>query len=359
MQCFADEGTVDTQPEVARAERKTNEDINESGISPSEAFARFAGKTVDYKAAVSTSLTTQSVVESPQDRYRLLKASLVQLRSELHSLPKDAELSQVLLKEIVKLEATLEETVKDAKLASYFSEPLMQPTQVSKTTTQLLTQLKTEAKAPPPPSPGGKAAPPPPGASTEVTYDLYLQADQKASNTDLSTIEKRVLQLEQTVGISEHGVFPDLQSGIIHLRRQLSVFENPRELEGVVRKVNNVLAELQTLEEQKVQIAGSKSQEGAINKLYKVIPDWDAASCQLPGIVARLQSLKALCEQGAAARNTLNELQKEQTQMDALLKANQDAYTKLLSDLRSSMTAMEAAVATLDKTFADATKIKK
>jgi len=128
-----------------------------------------------------------------------------------------------------------------------------------------------------------------------------------------------------------------------------------------MRKVNNLLAELETLEEQKQQIAGAKSSthEGAIHSLYKVIPDWDAAGRQLPGIVARLQSIKTLCEQGASAGGTLRDLQKEQAQMDALLVSNQTTYSKLVGELNTSMKSMEAAVNSFEKNFADVAKTRK
>jgi predicted nucleic acid-binding Zn-ribbon protein len=370
MECFSYEG-ADAQPVSARHERKTNEDIQEQGISPAEAFAKFAGKSVDYKATAAVwdtprpALIAQgpTLAESPQERHQRLKAALTQFRAELQSLPKDGELAQVLLKETAALEASLEAIVADVKLAPYFSEPLTQPTQLSKTTAQLLAQLKTESKAPPgPPTPAGsKVAPPPPGVSSGLTYEFYLQQDQKAGAPDLTAIEKRVHQLEQSVGIGEPAAFSDLQSGIVHLRRKLAILESPRELEAIMRKVNNLLAELETLEEQKQQIAGAKSSthEGAIHSLYKVIPDWDAAGRQLPGIVARLQSIKTLCEQGASARGTLTELQKEQAQMDALLLANQSSYSKLVGELTSGMKSMEAAVNSLEKTFAEVAKTRK
>jgi len=374
MECFSYEG-ADAQPLPTRHERKKNEDIQEQGISPAAAFAKFAGKTVDYKgAAPARDATTAPLIaiqgvpaaESPHERHLRLKASLVQFRAELQNLPKDGELAQVLLKETAKLEASLEAIVADSKLAPYFSEPLTQPTQLSKTTAQLLAQLKTEAKAPPgPPAAGGsKAAPPPPVAATGasgLTYELYLQQDQKAGPPDLTSIERRVHQLEQSVGITEPAAFSDLHSGIVHLRRKLAILESPRELEAIMRKVNNLLAELETLEEQKQQIAGAKSSshEGAIHTLYKVIPDWDAAGRQLPGIVARLQSIRTLCEQGASARGALNDLQKEQIQMDALLLVNQNAYAKLVGELTSGMKSMEAAVNSLEKTFADVAKTRK
>lgn len=373
MQCFSYEGTNDAQPAYTRQERKKNEDVQEQGISPAAAFAKFAGKTIDYKAPVpvkesSTSLSSQdSLAESPQERYQRMKASLAQFRAELQSLPKDGELAQVLAKETAKLEASLEATVHDAKNLPYFSEPLTQPTQLSKTTTQLLAQLKTESKAPPgPPGAAGKVAPPPPtGAAAAggagLSYEFYLPQDHKSSAADLSAIEKRVHQLEQAIGISEPTTFTDLQSGIVHLRRKLSILESPRELESIMRKVNNLLGELETLEEQKQQIAGSKSSghENTINTLYKALPDWDIAGRQLPGIVARLQSIKTLCEQGAASRGTLAELTKEQAQMDALMLSNQAAYTKLVGELTSSMKAMETAVNSLEKTIADVGKTRK
>lgn len=370
MECFSYEGT-DAQPVSPKQERKKNEDIQEQGISPAEAFAKFAGKTVDYKASFSPKEVSGPVLiapgapqaESPQERSQRLKASIALFRAELQRLPKEGELAQVLLKETAALEASLEAIVANAKLAPYFNEPLTQPTQLSKTTAQLLSQLKTEAKAPPgpPTSAGSKSAPPPPGAGTNgLTYELYLQ-DQKAAVVDLSAIEKRVHQLEQSIGINEPTSFSDLQSGIVHLRRKLTILESPRELEAIMRKVNNLLAELETLEEQKQQIAGAKSSphEEAIHSLYRVIPDWDAAGRQLPLIVARLQSIKTLCEQGAAARGTLTDLQKEQAQMDALLLANQATHTKLVGELANSMKSMEAAITSLEKTFADVAKTRK
>jgi len=374
MECFSYEG-ADAQPVASRHERKKNEDIQEQGISPAAAFAKFAGKTVDYKVSAPTREATPSALiatqglpaaESPHERHLRLKASLVQFRAELQNLPKDGDLAQVLLKEAAKLEASLEAIVADSKLAPYFSEPLTQPTQLSKTTAQLLAQLKTEAKVPPgpPAAAGSKMAPPPPAGATiasGLTYELYLQQDQKAGVPDLTAIEKRLHQLEQSVGINEPAAFSDLQSGIVHLRRKLAILESPRELEAIMRKVNNLLPELETLEEQKQQIAGAKSSshEGAIHTLYKVIPEWDAAGRQLPGIVARLQSIKTLCEQGASARGTLSDLQKEQIQMDALLLANQTAYSKLVGELTSSMKSMEAAVTSLEKTFVDVSKTRK
>jgi len=371
MECFAYEG-ADFQPTVTRQERKKNEDIQEQGISPAEAFAKFAGKTVDYKADAPSrdvprpTLIAQgsSIAESPQERHLRIKAALAQFRAELQSLPKDGELAQVLLKEIATLEASLEAIVKDSKLAPYFTGPLTQPTQFSQTTAQLLAQLKTETKVPPgpPAAASSKVAPPPPAGASGLTYELYLQQDQKTGGVpDLTAIEKRVHQLEQTVGINEPAAFSDLQSGIVHLRRKLAILESPRELEAIMRKVNNLLSELETLEQQKQQIAGAKSSshEGAIHSLYKVIPDWDAAGRQLPGIVARLQSIKTLCEQGASARGTLTDLQKEQAQMDSLLLVNQTAYSKLVTELTSSMKSMEAAVNSFEKTFAEVAKTRK
>lgn len=372
MQCFSYEGTTDAQPAYTRQERKKNEDIQEQGITPAAAFAKFAGKTIDYKAPVVAASPSAPLsfpdanAESPQERYQRVKASLAQFRAELQSLPKEGELAQVLSKEVAKLEASLEATVHDSKNLPYFSEPLTQPTQSSKTTTQLLAQLKTEAKAPPGPPSASKAAPPPPaaqasgGAAAGLSYEFYLQ-DHKSGASDLSAIEKRVTQLEQAIGINEATTFTDLQSGIVHLRRKLTILESPRELEAIMRKVNNLLGELETLEEQKQQIAGSKpsAQETTINTLYKALPDWDLAARQLPGIVARLQSIKTLCEQGASSRGTLSDITKEQAQMDALLLSNQASYTKLVGELTASMKAMETAVNSLEKTIADVGKTRK
>jgi len=364
MQCFSYEGTED-QPRAAHQERKKNEDINEAGISPAEAFAKFAGKSVDYKTAAvvseapSPAFVSSYVAESPQDRYKILKAAIAQFRAELQTLPKDGEMAQLLIKETAALEASLEDMVKDAKLSAKFNDPLAQPTELSKTSAQLLAQLKQpESKSPAPPpaaGAGAKPAPPPPAGGTGVTYELYLQQDQKAGNAvDLSAIEKRVHQLEQSIGIGDAGVFSDLQSGIVHLRRKLAILENPRELEAIMRKAHNLLAELETLEEQKSQIPGAKStaQDRVIHSLYKVVPEWDAAGHQLPGIVARLQSIKVLCEQGAVARGTLSDLQTEQAQMDALLLSNQTTYVKLVGELTASMKNMEASVNTLEKSIA-------
>jgi predicted nucleic acid-binding Zn-ribbon protein len=370
MECFSYEG-ADAQPVAARQERKKNEDIQEQGISPAEAFAKFAGKSVNYKVTATAQDIPRpaliahgsSAIESPQERYQRLKAALTQFRAELQTLPKDGELAQVLLKETATLEASLEAIVANSKSAPYFNEPLTQSTQVSKTTAQLLTQLKTESKvAPgPPAAAGSKVAPPPPASGSGLTYEFYLQDQKAAGAPDLTAIEKRVHDLEQTVGISEPVAFSDLQSGIVHLRRKLAILESPRELEAIMRKVNNLLAELETLEEQKQQIAGAKSSghEAAIHALYKVIPDWDAAGRQLPAIVGRLQAIKSLCEQGAAARGTLSDLQKEQAQIDALVLANQASYMKLVGELTTSMKSMEAAVTSLEKTFADVAKTRK
>ncbi len=58
--------------------------------------------------------------------------------------------------------------------------------------------------------------------------------------------------------------------------------------------------------------------------MFDMLSKWDATNQQLPSIVARLKSLKALHEEAAAFSHTVHELEAQQEEMKKLLKSDSE-----------------------------------
>lgn len=97
-----------------------------------------------------------------------------------------------------------------------------------------------------------------------------------------------------------------LMETVENLRIQVESL-NPQYLEGVNTQINSTIAKLSELDEKRSRNQTDDMEE-KVNKLYRLVSEWDMTCANVPLIVKRLHSLSKLHEQAQEFSSRLNEL---------------------------------------------------
>lgn len=197
------------------------------------------------------------------------------------------------------------------------------------------------------------------------SYELYMKPEKGASaSADLISLDARLSSLESQLGINNAeqiaSTFPDLSTGIAFIKQRLLYLRESNNSDPLMRRVTNILAELEELEKLKTSLEGEgnggqivrpKEYEAKVHKLYEEMPAWDEAALKLPLILARLLSVKQLSERAADAKPMLTQITADQDKMEKKISSNRKNLQKLTAELKGSLKDMESTITTLESTF--------
>lgn len=379
MECFEYTPEEDAGP-ARQPYKPRTEDVVVKDIDACASFEAFAGAnltTQDYtKSHYIPSLGSSALTlaadtrETPAQTYERLTAELARFKSDIASaktVEGDVDISSLLTEELAGLEASLEATSKDAKLAPFLkpSFPTLpadlsslpgtgaQSGVLTKTLGEEMQKFRSTME---------QKSPAEEKTAKGVTYEIMAPPVTSSPNVDLVALDKRLTALEGVVGGEESAAeglgrqFPDLTSGVVYLRRQLKTLNEPGVLEPKLRRIDALMAELELLEQQKQTIPGAKNPEyeQKLNKMYECMGEWDAAARLLPGVLARLQSIKDVSTEGADASSQIKKINDDQAGIDALLASQKiqlqqtkDSLSKGLAEMEATMTQLDSAMAKL------------
>ncbi len=83
---------------------------------------------------------------------------------------------------------------------------------------------------------------------------------------------------------------------------------------------------------------------------------WDTTCQQLPTIVSRLQSLRALHENASQFSDSLTQLETHQSQATKVLKENNDLMGKLEKNLEKNLSTVQSNFTAIEKRIGDISK---
>jgi len=94
-----------------------------------------------------------------------------------------------------------------------------------------------------------------------------------------------------------------------------------------------------------------KAHEQKINEIFEMMNKWDSVSGQVPSLVSRFHSLKALHENTSSFQNSLSNLHSQQEDIKKLLKFNSDLMNQVDGNFKSNLHVIESNVTALEKRF--------
>ena len=415
---------------VGRSDRRKNEDVLQLDLKPSVAFAKFAGRLYDSKLAAadgsstsaaakvqplpfarpasptafsSTSSSSASPFESPIDKFNRLKREVGTFRSELASLAAEdgsggdvGELAALLDKELGKLDEQLTGLASEGATRQLLAADGTATATTNDSDAQLLTQLIQRLQQ----SSNSDNV-------SHVTINLpattavsvsSAAADVPLSSAAVSSLDRRVAALEQTVGLpvgliaaaavrdksstsagrplrtslsatslpassssvhlSYSSAFPDLYTAVMSLHRKLNMLDATRmdTLRSHIKSITQDM-ELITPAATSANTASAAAahtsnsaaaasavvdvrESGRVSELYELMTRWDAWVGQLPVIVSRLQSLKATHDEVRGLADRVRRVEADSGAIDKLLRDDRDALQKVSSAATASLDQM-------------------
>ena len=419
---------------LGRSDRKKNEDVVQLDLRPSLAFAKFAGKIYDSKLAAdgssatpptkvqplpfarppsptafsSTNSSSASPFESPIDKFNRLKREIGTFRSDLASLAKEdgsdgdvGELAALLDRELGKLDEQLTGLASEGSTSQLLTDG-QSGSDTSDSGIQLVAQLIQKLQQ---------------SSNTDTIPSINVNlpaasafspsssaADAQLSTAAVSSLDRRVAALEQTVGLpiglinatsvrdklssaanrplrnslsaaqlpsssspsasstvhlSYSSMFPDLYTGVMTLHRKLNLLDASRmdTLRSHIKSITqdmeliNPAASTASTASAAANSHSSSSpssasavvdvrESGRVSELYELMTRWDAWVGQLPIIVSRLQSVKATHDELRGLADRVKRVETDSAAMDKLLRDDRDSLQKVSTAAASSLDQM-------------------
>eukprot|EP00741_Cyanophora_paradoxa_P003552 tig00000093_g3450.t1 len=181
-----------------------------------------------------------------------------------------------------------------------------------------------------------------------VSAELSSQLSQRlAAQIEALRLEARIARLEKLLGNSDPAA-PCLRGSVEEVRRRLALLD-PARLDAIQRKLQALGPQLELLAKQKALLGSAAGpSEKKVGELYGALERWDAVSQQLPALVARLHSLRALHESAAHFKATLAALEAEQAGASDALRSQAALLVRLERGLAENAAAASANFAALE-----------
>jgi len=126
--------------------------------------------------------------------------------------------------------------------------------------------------------------------------------------------------------------------------------------ESLKRKLTSVSEEIDEVIEKSKTLPPLTMDEQKIASIFEMMNKWDTVALQMPTLVSRLQSLKALHEESSNFSHTVDKIATEQEEIKQLLKNHTDLGNKLEETFRTNLSTIQSNVTVLEKRFADLNK---
>ena len=206
------------------------------------------------------------------------------------------------------------------------------------------------------------------GATYTITYaPTYEQSHTLAKAADF---DRRLVLLEKAIGVSStavpgidaaglpRAIMPTLES----LQKQISTLSQAptSTLDTVSRKLRQLVQEAEQLDKARAQAKAAQEALGSgagnedaeqvakVNALYGTLPTIESLTPLLPPLLDRLRSLRAIHSEAATASETLDRIEKQQTEMASDLKQWRDGLEKVEGAIREGGSAMSGNVKVME-----------
>ncbi|KAJ2455143.1 hypothetical protein EV183_001072 [Coemansia sp. RSA 2336] len=349
------------------AEVPLSEDISTDTVPTGEAAARFRASSGDadpksalarYQRSLLRTLQLESLSgdkevysgsgtssvqlsETPEQRLRRLVYEAQELREQLETSASGKETKQSV--SLMKLVGGLHDEL--AQLS-------MQAEKGSSESAQLLWKQLDE-----PPASKGQGKP---VARTEPA--------------NVSAFEQRIAALERLIGANstlakDTSVGHNLVETVARLRQQIEVLADPQRVEGIQRRVKQMLVEMDRLELANMQAnkAASEASEGKganstarldpgtikrVDELYEKMSNMDSLIELAPATARRLQSLSKLHAEAAEAVSRISRMENEQGSIGDELATMKEVAASLKSSIAENSETLKANIAHIDSRIA-------
>jgi nuclear migration protein JNM1 len=216
----------------------------------------------------------------------------------------------------------------------------------------------------------------PPGmlatSADEATYTVTYAPDYEQSHTlaKAADFDRRLVLLEKAIGISssttpELGTNNGLPRAIVPtldmLQRQVLTLSDASNssLDSITRRVRELTTQANELEKSRKAAKAARDalaasgvaesmdaedseQTAKINALYGTLPTIESLSPLLPSLLDRLRSLRAIHGDAASASETLDRIEKSQSEMAHDIKQWREGLDKLETSIKQGDAGMEA-----------------
>ncbi|ETS87097.1 hypothetical protein PFICI_00925 [Pestalotiopsis fici W106-1] len=209
------------------------------------------------------------------------------------------------------------------------------------------------------------------GATYTVTYAPdYEQSHTLAKTADF---DRRLAQLETAIGVtaaSMPGLDGDRLPGAVvptleHLQKQLTILSqaSTSSIDTISRRVRELTKEADQLEkarkaakaaQESLEASGVQTSEPAdeqtakINALYGTLPAIESLAPLLPPLLDRLRSLKAIHSNAATASETLDRIEKNQSEMAEDIIQWREGLDKIETAIKASDSSMNGNMEVID-----------
>ncbi|KAJ2817835.1 hypothetical protein IWW50_006028, partial [Coemansia erecta] len=200
---------------------------------------------------------------------------------------------------------------------------------------------------------------------------LSQRVQAQAKGVDTAEIELRVAGLEKLVGAAQlkdtsagKGAGRNLVDSVSQLQQQMDVLADPQRVEGIQRRVKQVLLDLSQLEQANKQasLAAASSGEGQaqldphtikqIDELYQKLAQVDSLIELAPATAQRLHSLAQLHAEAAEAVARVGHVESEQGSISEELTMMKEVAQGLQVSIQENETMVKANVGHLDARIA-------
>ncbi|KAJ2308673.1 hypothetical protein IWW55_000302 [Coemansia sp. RSA 2706] len=198
---------------------------------------------------------------------------------------------------------------------------------------------------------------------------------QRAGTADVSAFDRRIAALEKLVGanaaqpVRDASVGHNLADSVARLRQQMDVLADPQRIDGIQRRIKQVLVEMDRLElanKQATKAAAEASEaKGAnasvrldpaaikrIDDLYEKLAHMDSLIELAPATARRLQSLSKLHVEASDAVARIGRVDSEQANISDELATMKEVATSLKASMAENTETLKANVAHLDSRIA-------
>ncbi|KAK6088267.1 dynactin subunit [Seiridium cupressi] len=209
------------------------------------------------------------------------------------------------------------------------------------------------------------------GATYTVTYAPdYEQSHALAKAADF---DRRLVQLEKAIGVTAAampGLDGDRLPGAVvptldHLQKQLTVLSDAStsSLDSISRRVRELTKDAEQLEksrkaakaaQESLEASGVQTSEptdeqtAKINALYGTLPAIESLAPLLPPLLDRLRSLKAIHADAATASETLDRIERNQSEMAADITEWREGLNKIEVAMKDNSESMDGNAQVID-----------
>ncbi|KAJ1864651.1 hypothetical protein LPJ78_003221 [Coemansia sp. RSA 989] len=193
--------------------------------------------------------------------------------------------------------------------------------------------------------------------------------------TNISAFEQRIATLEKLIGANSTLMTEDsfvghnLVETVARLRQQIEILADPQRVEGIQRRVKQMLVEMDRLELANMQAnkAATEASEGKgtnatvrldpgtikrVDELYEKMSNIDSLIELAPATARRLQSLSKLHAEAAEAVSRISRMENEQGSISEELATMKEVAASLKSSIAENSETLKANVGHIDSRIA-------